>query len=416
MRDGATLRTVVREVVDAAPALDMHTHLFPPSFGAMNLWGVDELLTYHYLVAEVFRASDISYDAFWKMSATQQADAIWKALFVDNTPLSEATRGVVTVFTALGLDPRAKDLREARDFFARQDAEGYVDRVLKAANVSGVVMTNDPFDPAEARLWESGTSFDSRFHPVLRLDPLLNGWEATSQLLRDRDYDARADFSGNTIEAVRRFLDEWIGRMHPLYAAVSLPPDFQYPEDSARARLLREAVLPACREHGMPFAMMIGVRRAVNPALRLGGDGLARAGTLSVERICEESPDNRFLVTMLSREDQHELCVAARKFRNLMPFGCWWFLNVPSIIEEMTLERMELLGPTFIPQHSDARVLDQLLYKWPHSRRVLAEALGEAYARLAESGRAATRAEIDRDVSRLLSGNFENWVGGLARA
>jgi hypothetical protein len=162
--------------------------------------------------------------------------------------------------------------------------------------------------------------------------------------------------------------------------------------------------------------MMIGVRRAVNPALRLGGDGLARAGTLAVERICEEWPNNRFLVTMLSREDQHELCVAARKFRNLMPFGCWWFLNVPSIIEEMTLERMELLGPTFIPQHSDARVLDQLLYKWPHSRRVRAEALGEAYARLAESGRAATRAEIERDVSRLLSGNYENWVGGLARA
>ena len=52
---------------------------------------------------------------------------------------------------------------------------------------------------------------------------------------------------------------------------------------------------------------------------------------------------------MLSRENQHELCVAARKFANLMPFGCWWFLNNPSIVSEITRERLELLGPTFIP-------------------------------------------------------------------
>jgi hypothetical protein len=77
----------------------------------------------------------------------------------------------------------------------------------------------------------------------------------------------------------------------------------------------------------------------------------------------------------------------------------------------MTLERMELLGPTFIPQHSDARVLDQLLYKWPHSRRVLADALGDAYVGLAESGRVASLDEVERDVARLFSGNFTGWVG-----
>ena len=62
-----------------------------------------------------------------------------------------------------------------------------------------------------------------------------------------------------------------------------------------------------------------------------------------------------------------------------MPFGCWWFLNNPSIVEEITRERLELPGTTFIPQHSDARVLEQVIYKWrntgatlaPHSRPVL---------------------------------------------
>jgi hypothetical protein len=94
-----------------------------------------------------------------------------------------------------------------------------------------------------------------------------------------------------------------------------------------------------------------------------------------------------------------------------MPFGCWWFLNNPSIATEITRERLELLGASFIPQHSDARVLEQLIYKWHHSRQLIAEALFESYENLRRSGRAVTREEIVRDVTRMFSGNFEQWVG-----
>ena len=193
--------------------------------------------------------------------------------------------------------------------------------------------------------------------------------------------------------------------------AVSLPDDFDFPDDSVCSRMLREVVLPTCREHGLSFAMMIGVRRGVNPALRGAGDGLGRADAGAVERLCAAYPDNRFLVTFLSRENQHELCVSARKFSNLMPFGCWWFLNNPSIIEEVTEERVELLGTSFIPQHSDARVLDQLVYKWAHSRRAVGEVLCRSYERLLADGRAVTRAEVARDAGRLFRGNFSRWVG-----
>jgi hypothetical protein len=130
-----------------------------------------------------------------------------------------------------------------------------------------------------------------------------------------------------------------------------------------------------------------------------------------VERICAENPDVRFLATLLSRENQHALCVAARKFRNLMPFGCWWFLNNPSIVEEITAERLELLGATVIPQHSDARILDQLIYKWAHSRRTISRALCASYSRLVADGYPLTRKQIDRDVERMFSGNFRKWVG-----
>jgi len=126
---------------------------------------------------------------------------------------------------------------------------------------------------------------------------------------------------------------------------------------------------------------------------------MGRADVTALERICAEYPDVRFLATVLSRENQHELCVSARKFNNLMPFGCWWFLNNPSIVSEITRERLELLGTSFIPQHSDASVLEQLIYKWRHSRVVIAGSLYETYERLLQSGRAVTREEIVRDVN-----------------
>src|SRR5213079_3363091 len=119
---------------------------------------------------------------------------------------------------------------------------------------------------------------------------------------------------------------------------------------------------------------------------------------VSVVNLCRKFEQNKFLVTMLARENQHELAVAARKFGNLMVFGCWWFVNNPSLVEEITRMRVELLGTSFIPQHSDARVLDQLVYKWDHSRRVIGKVLTDKFVDLAIAGRAPTKAEIEKTV------------------
>jgi hypothetical protein len=405
------VRAHVKRVVSETAVFDMHTHLFPPEFGTLNKWGIENLLTYHYLIAEVMRASDIRPEAFHAMNVSEQADLIWDALFVRSTPLSEATRGVVAVMSALGLDPTRPDLREAREYFRDVTPEQHVDTVLERARVTAVVMTNDPFDPQEAALWQKGRPADTRFKAALRIDPLLNDWPAAQRALTAAGYQVSAHVDDRAVHDARRFVDDWIGRMDPYYLAVSLPDTFDWPDDTPRSRLIRDVVLPACRDHRLPFAMMIGVRRQVNPALRDAGDALGQADLSPVHRLCRQHPDNRFLVTMLSRENQHELCVAARKFANLMPFGCWWFLNNPSIISEITRERLELLGPTFVPQHSDARILDQLLYKWPHSRRDIARALADQYAGVVENGRPVMPAEIARDVRRLFADNFLRWTG-----
>lgn len=401
----------VKKIVESAKIFDVHTHLYPPQFGAFNLWGIDELLNYHYLIAEFFRSSETKPGEFRLLEKTKRSDLIWQSLFVENTPLSEATGGVITVLNQLGLNTKAANLREARDFFESQKAEDYLENVLKVAGVSDIVMTNDPFDAEEISFWENNSATDSRFHASLRLDTLLNNWENAVSLFEKQGYRVSNDLSEKTIAEIRRFLKDWAKKIAPLYLAVSLPDDFVYPENSPRGLILKKAVLPFCREHQIPLCLMIGVRRQINPALDLAGDGLGRADVSSLSRLCVENADVRFLATFLSRENQHELCVVARKFSNLMPFGCWWFLNNPSIISEITRERFELLGTGFIPQHSDARILDQLIYKWKHSRRVIADALYDSYERLVANGRTVSTKEIERDVKKLFSGNFQNWVG-----
>jgi hypothetical protein len=175
LHDTEELRTQVNLIVNSTYVTDVHTHIFPPAFKHLCLFGIDELLTYHYLVAETFRSARVASNLFWGMSKTEQADLVWQTLFVENSPLSEAARGVVSVLDAFGLDTRAPDLREARAFFNSRTLREHVEQVFDLALVSDVVMTNDPLDEAEARMWRDGINLDRRFRSSLRLDRLLNG-------------------------------------------------------------------------------------------------------------------------------------------------------------------------------------------------------------------------------------------------
>jgi hypothetical protein len=408
--DGDTIVRTVRDAVDKVRVADIHTHLFAPAFGPLLLSGIDELLTYHYLVAEALRRLPMAAAAFGRLDKRAQADLVWRTLFIERSPVSEACRGVVSALAALGLDPATRDLGAYRAFFARQKPEEHIARVFELSGVDYVVMTNDPFDDAERAVWMRGPRKDPRFRAALRLDALLNGWASAVPRLREWGFAVERGFGGRTAAEVRRFVAGEIERREALYAAVSLPPTFAFPEASDRARLLADCVLPAVEAAGVPLALMIGVRRRVNPGLGPAGDGLGRADVGAVEELCRAFPSNRFLVTMLSRENQHELCVAARKFANLMPFGCWWFLAGPGLVREITAMRTDLLGLSFIPQHSDARVLEQVIYKWRHARAAVAEVLAEKYAALAAAGWRAAESEIRRDAAALFAGNFEAFI------
>lgn len=400
----------VDEALASTQVYDLHTHLYPPAFGKLMLWGIDELLNYHYLIAEALRAgTNVSYEKFWAMGQKEQNDFIWRTLFVERPPISEACRGVLTVLKRLGVDTAAKDLNQIRAYFREQKADQYLDTVFKLANVKTVVMTNDPLEAVEREVWLKKPVVDPRFKGVLRIDPVLAGWPGVAATLKAMGYDASADLGASSMREVRRFLNEWIERMGALYVAVSLTPAWRYPDDSATTKVIQEAVLPVTRERNIPFALMIGVRRQVNPNLKLAGDSVGKSDIESVDRLLAGNPRNKFLMTMLSRENQHELAVTARKHRNLMLFGCWWFLNNPVLIEEITRMRMELLGTSFVPQHSDARVLDQVLYKWDHSREIIGKVLKDKFNDLGRTEWRVTRADVQGAVDAYLWKNFDDF-------
>src|SRR5947209_18597478 len=173
----AQIEQWVSDAVAETPVYDLHTHLYPAAFGPLMLWGIDELLTYHYLIAETLRAApEVRYESFWAMTQRQQADLVWRTLFLERAPVSEACRGVISALKKFGLDLTIKDLNSYRAWYADQKPAAMIDRVFRAANVHTAVMTNDALDPVERDLWLAGTPVDPRFKAVLRIDPPPLGW------------------------------------------------------------------------------------------------------------------------------------------------------------------------------------------------------------------------------------------------
>lgn len=411
MRDEAAVEAAVRRAVATTTVSDIHTHLFPPSHGKLLLWGVDELLTYHYLVAELFTIAprELTLEKFWALPKRAQADLVWEHVLLRHGALSEAARGVVTTLSALGLDVAGRDLAGVRRWFAGQKVGEYLRKVFQIANIDYAVMTNNPFIAEEAGYWKAKRPCPECLKTALRIDTLILDWPAAAKAMRAAGYKTTATPSTGALGQARKFLAEWVGILEPVYLAASLPPEFAYPSRAVSSKVVDKVVLPTAKEFGLPVAMMMGVRKKVNPALGDGGDGVGESDMSAVQNLLGGHGDAKFIVTVLSRVNQHELCVLARKFGNLHVEGCWWFCNDPSIIEEMTRMRLELLGATFTAQHSDARVLDQLIYKWAHTRAILADVLAEKYRLLFTAGWRPREEEVGREVRALLGGAFEEF-------
>lgn len=397
------LRKVVQKTVLQTPIFDIHTHLFPQSHTKYFLSGMDDILTYHYLTTEFLSTTGYSPEKFFAYSKEQRAQIIWDELFVKRTPISEAARGVVTILNASGVEGRPMAYAQLKRKFldvVHNDPEW---DVFRLCNVARVVMTNDPFDREEWSLFMNDNWDQDNYLSSVRLDSLYAASEEAMERVKGYGFADTARRATLTC-----FFDRIFKESNAHYFSLTINGNFL--RTLLHDDMFVKTILPWLEVHNIPLALMIGVKRTVNPAFCLGGDGIGTVDTEALELLAVTYPRNRFLVTVLSETYQHEITVLARKFSNLNIFGFWWFANQPSIIRQKLALRIELLGFNFVPHFSDARVFEHLIYKWLYFKEILIDVLYEHYRKLLNVGWELTVSDIERDVRMLLYENAENYL------
>ena len=386
-------------IINSTPIFDLHTHLFPPKHEGYFLLGFKNLLNYHYLIAELLTTTNIDASTFYSYNDEKKASLIWNELFEKRTPISEACAGVLSILKELNIEINNKSFLFICDEY---DNKIQSDKnILDLSKVSSLVMTNNPFDLDEWSLFNNSDWDKKIYLASLRLDDLILDYEEALKKAKDQT----SNHEKNTIV---NYLEKCYSQSNPVYAAVSLNLETFHTifEDS-----IWKDILVWLKNKNLPLSLMLGVKRAVNEDFGLAGDGIGNINLKELSNLCNLFPKNKFLVTCLSLNDQHELTVLARKHPNLRIFGFWWFMNQPTIIKQILKMRIDMLGFSFIPQHSDARVSDQLIYKWKHFKKILHPILLEYYQDLLDKNFPISENTLQRDINNLLSGNAKNYLG-----
>ena len=393
------LSDTLAKAINNSKIFDIHTHLFPSSFKSYALFGLVNLLNYHYLIAELLTNVNISADKFYSLDEKNKAKLIWEELFQNRTPISEACKGVLTVLKTLEINYNNKKFEELNREYENKSLTD--DKILKLSNVSSLVMTNNPFDTDEWNLFNNNDWDRNIFQSSLRLDDLIvNNTQAIEVAKNQTSLKKKEN------HVIINYLDNCFSISNPVYAAISANSD-NFKEILKDP--LWKLILSWLKEKNIPLSLMLGVKRAVNSSFGLAGDGIGDIDLKELSKLCNNFPENKFLVTCLSLNDQHELTVLARKYPNLKIFGFWWFMNQPSIIKFVLKMRIDMLGLSFIPQHSDARVTDQLIYKWSHFKNILNEILYEYYEDLLRKNFELSKFIIERDINNLLNQNAKSF-------
>ena len=385
-------------IINSTPIFDLHTHLFPPNHEGYFLLGFKNLLNYHYLIAELLTATNIDASVFYSYNDEKKASLIWNELFEKRTPVSEACAGVLSILKELNIEINNKSFLSICDEYDRKIQSDK--NILELSNVSSLVMTNNPFDLDEWSLFNTNDWDKKIYLASLRLDDLILDYDETLKKAKDQ--------TSNQENTIVNYLEKCYSQSNPVYAAISLNLETfnRILEDS-----MWRNILVWLESKKLPLSLMLGVKRAVNKDFGLAGDGIGDINLKELSNLCNSFPKNKFLVTCLSLNDQHELTVLARKHPNLRIFGFWWFMNQPTIIKQILKMRIDMLGFSFIPQHSDARVSDQLIYKWNHFKKILHPILLEYYQDLLDKNFPISENILQRDINNLLSGNAKNYLG-----
>ena len=304
---------------------------------------------------------------------------------------------------------------------AKMAQPDWEDQVLKQSRLDQVFLTNDFDDPLEG--------FDtSRYIPCLRTDDLV--FHLTKPETRQR-LAAATNIELSNIDS----LSKSIGKLFDHFTArgaracaISLPPDFA-PEavDVATAGPIVDALVSRdltadeartlscfvfwtlaeqCKDHKLPFDLMIGVNRRVYEDGVFQGQDLfdQRVSLIQYKALFNAFPSVKFPISVLAQASNQELVSYSWIFPNVITNGHWWYSNIPTYIELDTRSRLQAVPQSKqIGYYSDMYKLEFALPKFRMYRRILAGALAVDFV----EGRGWSEDKALALGKRVLRGNVE---------
>ena len=390
------LNYFIEKFTHSTNVIDIHTHLFPSKFKKYYKIGIIELLNYHYLVAEFLSLTNFNPKKFYKLNNFAKANLIWNILFLKQPPVSTATLGVVKVLQSYGIKNMLLPFNKIYKIL--QNIKVTENDIFQLSGVKNVVMTNNPFDFNEFEILKDNK--DLKYKPSIRIDDLFD-----KKINLEKIYNYHKVNFKDKDKYIFKLCEALIKKYLPAYFALSTEnfEEFNYDDDFAQ-------ILSALEKYKIPLMLLVGVKRNVNIDYKLAGDGIGKLEIQKLEVILNKYKRNKFLVTCLDYSDQFKLTVIARKFQNIKIFGFWWFNNQKGIVKNLLSMRMDLLGDNFIIQHSDARVIDQLIYKWNDFRHIYTKVLSGKFHELIEAGYKIRTEDIEKYIYKQFSEKPKNFI------
>lgn len=387
MRKSKFTKKTLLNIINNTDINDIHTHLFPWGCEDYFLSGLEELLNYHYFTAEFLSASEMNPNKFFSLTKSKRAELIWNFLFLDRTPISETSRGLVKIFQFLNIkNYENQKYSQVLKKFKSKKYE-YKD-ILKKLKIKKIVMTNNPFDRNEWAIFKKKNLQRNIFSSSIRLDDLFKSEKKFTE------------------KKLRVFMTNAIKISNPIYFAISV--DGRNIKKIFNSKYMKNVIFPMLEKKNIPIMILIGVKRNVNKNFKDSGDGIGNEDCSYLESIVRKNQKIKFLVTHLSDLCQYKLIVLSRKFSNLKLFGFWWFLNQRKMVSNILDQKINLLGFNFIAQHSDARVFEQLIYKWTTFKEILTDVLYEKYNSLEKDGLNISEKKVKRDINKILNPDLNN--------
>ncbi len=396
LSDQQKIHEQISDAILQMPIICIHSHIDAFHPASTNL---AELLGYHYYTE---LANSAVYEENW-IAVDMEPELIVERVVsklhhVDQSAQYSWLIHLAKVFFGFQHDRLTpENAAELYDAVAEagRDPVGHEQRVCELSNLQCISLTNNFFERLDG--------FDpSVYLPCLRTDDLvfkLHLPETAEAIARTTgiEMDTLQDFHDALTAIFRRFMDH-----QAISAAISMPPNFvtrDVPESIASAAFTKaldgradgeelallqayvmNCIADGCREHNIPFQLMIGVRRGLYPhGVYQGQDLFTPTSTMEdYAYLFSAYPDVDFPVSILPITQEQELRTYGWLVHNVYPSGHWWYANIPEDIAPALAARIGAFPKNKgLGYYSDAYKLEFVLPKFTMYKEVLASVLTE---------------------------------------